>query len=208
MAGALEQREEDGPRARTRRRILDAAVRRIAGEGIDEVRIARIAMDAGVSPSLVHYHFASREALLVEALEHSYELVGDVRMASADGTPAGAWERLEAMVDACLPVAGARRDDFLLWVELWLRAARRPELRAVAGRLYARLHAWFGEVLDAGVAAGEFAPGDTSRRTDRLLAVIDGYGVRVLMGDPAMPVARAREEILAGARALLQPGAL
>jgi AcrR family transcriptional regulator len=204
MAGALETQEE-GPRARTRRRILDAAVRRIASEGIDEVRIARIAMDAGVSPALVHYHFDSREALLVEALEHSYELVGDVRIASAESDPATARVRLEGIVDACLPVPGARRDDFLLWVELWLRAARRPELREVAGRLYARLHAWVAEVLEAGVASGEFAAGDTSRRTDRLLALIDGYGVRVLIGDPAMPAERARAEILAGADALLGP---
>ena len=48
-------------RAGARRRILDAAVARIAREGIDEVRIARIAMDAGVSAALVHYHFESRE---------------------------------------------------------------------------------------------------------------------------------------------------
>ena len=35
----------------SRERILDAAVRRIAADGIDDVRIARIAMDAGVSTS-------------------------------------------------------------------------------------------------------------------------------------------------------------
>ena len=61
-------------RKRTARdRILDAAIDRIASDGIDGVRIARIAMDAGVSTSLVHYHFETREALLGEALEHSYE---------------------------------------------------------------------------------------------------------------------------------------
>ena len=46
----------------------------IAAHGIDDVRIARIAMVARVSPALVHYHFATREALLAEALEHSFEL--------------------------------------------------------------------------------------------------------------------------------------
>ena len=61
-----------------RERILDAAVQRIASDGIDAVRIARIAMDARVSTALVHYHFATREALLAEALEHSYETAGDV----------------------------------------------------------------------------------------------------------------------------------
>ena len=53
----------------SRERILDAAVNRIAADGIDAVRIARIAMDAGVSTALVHYHFETREALLAEALD-------------------------------------------------------------------------------------------------------------------------------------------
>ncbi|MGO9821047.1 MAG: TetR family transcriptional regulator, partial [Solirubrobacteraceae bacterium] len=46
------------PATGARERILGAAARRIASEGIDGVRIARIAIDAGVSTSLVHYHFA------------------------------------------------------------------------------------------------------------------------------------------------------
>ena len=62
----------------TRERILDAAVERIASDGIDAVRIARIAMDARVSTALVHYHFATREALLAEALEHSFATAGEV----------------------------------------------------------------------------------------------------------------------------------
>jgi AcrR family transcriptional regulator len=182
----------------TRERILDAAVRRIAREGIDEVRIARIAMDAGVSAALVHYHFDSREALLVEALEHSYEIAGDQRMAT-EGPPTAAPEvRLRALIDACLPEPGTQRDDFLLWAELWLRAARRPELAETAGRLYARLHAWALEVLADGVARGAFRIADAERTADRLLALIDGYGVRVLMGDVAMPLERAREEVWLG----------
>jgi AcrR family transcriptional regulator len=188
---------DEGQRARTRRRILDAAVRRIAGEGIDEVRIARIAMDAGVSASLVHYHFASREALLVEALEYSFELAGDQRVATPDPEAATATERLRALIDTSLPEPGAQRDDFVLWVELWLRAARRPELHDVAGRLYARMQDWVRETLDAGVASGEFTVSDVARVTDRLLALLDGYGVRVLIGDPGMPLERAREEIWA-----------
>jgi hypothetical protein len=48
------------------------------------------------------------------------------------------------------------------------------------------------------VVAGEFAAGtDTGRLTDRLLAAIDGYGLRALIGDGAMPVERARAEVWA-----------
>lgn len=187
-----------------RERILEAAVRRIASEGIDDVRIARIAADAGVSAAAVHYHFASRDALLAEALEHSYERAGDVRIGvPGEDEDATAVARLTAMVEQCLPAPGPLRDDFVLWVELWLRAARAPELRPTGARLYARMRAWFAEAIADGVQRGEFAPCDPDRVADRVLALVDGYGVRVVTQDPEMPLERAREEILAALRAEL-----
>jgi AcrR family transcriptional regulator len=172
-------------------------VRRIAREGIDDVRLARIAADAGVSAALVSYHFATRDALLAEALEHSYEYAATARISVPDDEPAAAAKRLAAMIDQCLPVPGALGDDWVLWVELWLRATRHPELRPTAARLYARMREWFGDAIVAGMARGEFAPGDAGRIADRLLALIDGYGVRALNEDPLMPLERARAEIWA-----------
>ena len=189
--------------ASARERILDAAVRRIAREGIDDARIARIATDAGVSSAAVHYHFQSREALLTEALEHSYERAGDMRMLTGDDAPTSATARLGLMIDQCLPAPGSLRDDFILWAELWLRAARHPELQATSARLYERLRDWFAEVLDEGAAAGEFAVADPGRAADRILALCDGYGIRVLCEDPAMPRERAHDEVWAAVTQLL-----
>jgi AcrR family transcriptional regulator len=180
--------------AQGRERLLDAAVRLIAREGIDNVRIARIAAEAGVSAGLVHYHFDSRDALLEEAIEHSYERAGDMRLAALDDG-ANAAQRLRAMIDQCLPSDRPLREDWVLWVELWLRGARDPALRPVAARLYARLHAWFAEALAEGIAAGELRACDVDRMSDRLLALIDGYGIRVLTEDPQMPLDRARSEV-------------
>jgi AcrR family transcriptional regulator len=187
-------------RPNARERILASAVRLIAREGIDDVRLARIATDAGVSAALVSYHFATRDALLAEALEHSYEYAGTARIGSGDGE-ASAAEGLATMIDACLPFGGDQHDDWVLWVELWLRATRHPELRPTAARLYARMREWFGEAIAAGQVAGEFAGGDAGRLADRLLALIDGYGVRVLNEDPLMPLQRARAEIWAAVAA-------
>lgn len=178
-----------------REQILDAAVERIATDGIDGVRIARIAMDARVSTSLVHYHFESREALLAEALEHSFELAGDVRIGEGEGEAPSHTHRLAAMIDQCLPHPGTLERDWLLWVELWLRAARRPELRKTAARLYERMHAWFAGAIEAGISAGEFAECDVDALTDRVLAMLDGFGIRALVRDPAVPLEWAREEV-------------
>ena len=138
-------------KASARERILAAAVGRSPREGIDGVRIARIAMAAGVSTSLVHYHFDSREALLAEALDYSYAHAGDARISSGELPASSHAERLQSMIDQCLPISEALQDDWVLWVELWLRAVRDPELRPVAEELYARLHAWFADEIAAGV---------------------------------------------------------
>ena len=127
------------------------------------MRIARIAMDAGVSTALVHYHFDSREALLAEALEYSYAHAGDVRIDGERPEGASSAERLQSMIDQCLPSTPALAEDWVLWVELWLRAVRHPELRPVAEELYARLRAWFEEEIQAGVRSGEFARCDPRR---------------------------------------------
>ena len=51
------------------------------------------------------------------------------------------------MIDQCLPYPGLLERDWILWVELWLRAVRHPEMRPTAARLYERMRAWFAEAI-------------------------------------------------------------
>src|SRR4029079_10001007 len=67
----------EGPDARER--ILRAATELIASDGIDEVRIARVANRARASTALVHHYFSTREELLAQALLQSFELAADER---------------------------------------------------------------------------------------------------------------------------------
>ena len=153
---------EVGPQGRER--LLDAAVRLIAREGIDNVRIARIATEAGVSAGLVHYHFASRDALLEEALEHSYERAGDAapRPPARTGRATAA-QRLAAMIDQCLPDRARCTTTWCCGSSCGCAAPRDPALRPVAARLYARLHAWFAQAIADGVASGELRDCDVAR---------------------------------------------
>ena len=183
-----------------RERILDAAVLRIAGDGIDAVRIARIAMDARVSTALVHYHFRTREVLLAETLDYAFDVAAAVRLranadngeSAADGSAA---RRLADVVEQSLPTTDPGRREWQLWAELWLGAARDPSLRPIAAQMYARYRTWIATAVAEGVADGEFAPVDPGETADLAMALIDGLGLRVLLGDPSMPLERARERI-------------
>jgi AcrR family transcriptional regulator len=178
-----------------RERILEAACDLIAADGIDDVRIARVAMRAGASTALVHHYFSTREELLEQALLHSFEQAADDRFAEGDGS-SSATAALAQAIEDCLPVPGRLERDWVLWVELWLRAAREPGLRPLAATLYARYHEWLEDVLKRGVDSGEFqVPTDISALTDRTMALLDGLGLRALLRDPTMDIEAARAEV-------------
>ena len=187
-----------GAAADARDRILEAACDMLAAEGVDDVRIARIATSAGVSPALVHYHFTTREALLTEALEHSFEQLGDLRTTAADDEQWTAAERLGWMIDQSLPFPGEGERDVRLWLELWGYAARRDDLRAFAAELYERYDAWILEVVQEGMESGEFKPGDAEDVTRRLVAMLDGVGPRVVVAGDRMPLEAARRLVVRG----------
>ena len=183
-------RRREGPDARER--ILRAATELIASDGIDEVRIARVARRAGASTALVHHYFSTREELLAQALLQSFELAADERFGAGPAAAASATEGLAIAIEECMPTPGEGEREWVLWVELWLRAAREPELRPVAGRMYESYRDWVGRVIRRGVESGEFRRVDPDAVADLAMALFDGLGVRSLIHDPAMGLESAR----------------
>lgn len=175
-------------------RILDSACALIAEEGIDEVRIARVARRAGASTALVHHYFSTREDLLEQALIHSFEQAADERFGGevvrAEGS---ATDALAVAIAESLPYPGSQERDWVLWVELWLRAVRDPDLRPVAARMYDRYRAWMVDVLQAGVRSGEFpADLDLEATADLAISLFDGCGIRALLEAGDFDVESAR----------------
>src|SRR3954454_898992 len=160
-------------------RILDAACDLIAAEGIDEVRIARVAQRAGASTALVHHYFSTREELLEQALIHSFEQAGDERFQRRADAEETATQALARGLAESLPFPGPQEREWVLWVELWLRAVREPALRPVAARLYERYRRWMAALILAGTEAGEFRSDvDVGAAADVAMALLDGTGVR------------------------------
>jgi AcrR family transcriptional regulator len=125
-ASGRKARSADGTDGRTR--ILDASVALFAAHGFEGVSTTRIAEAAGISQSVVLYHFGSKEALWREAMLHLFQRIGAAGVASTSDT---------------------RDLDPLLRLKVALRrfvrvSARHPEL----GRIIMREGAEGGERLD------------------------------------------------------------
>ena len=127
--------------------MLAAAVELIPERGWTAVSTRVLAERAGVTPSVVHYHFASLQALLNEAVvglmrQVLTELDAFLETAS---TPADA---IDAMLGSVDRYTGADPMS-LLFIEAYLAATRDQRLREEIGGVVAgfqrRLAGWLGE---------------------------------------------------------------
>lgn len=159
------------------------------------MRIARVAQRAGVSTASVHYHFESREALLAAAVQASFRIAAEVRGHRGYGGGT-ALARLRYKIEESLPLEGEQTRQWDLWLELWLAAVHEQSLRSSAADVYRRLSESMCDLIEQGVADGEYAPiPDAGAVAARVLAAIDGFGLRVLLNDPEISIDRARDEV-------------
>ncbi|HWC44190.1 MAG TPA: TetR/AcrR family transcriptional regulator [Actinomycetota bacterium] len=168
-----------------RRQILKAAVQVIASKGLCDTGIKDVADQAGTSPALVIYYFGTKDALLAEALAFADERFY-AQTAEAVAGMASARDRLVELV-RCSCSLGEADDDFdewVLWLDLWARAAHKPDVARDRQTMDRRWRTTIGEIVRQGQAAGEFAPVDAAAFALRLAALIDGLAVLVVLKDP------------------------
>jgi AcrR family transcriptional regulator len=168
-----------------RHQILKAAVRVIAEKGLCDTGIKDVADQAGTSPALVIYYFGTKDTLLAEALAFADERFY-AETAEAVAGMSSARDRLVELV-RCSCSVGEAEDDFdewVLWLDLWARAAHKPDVARDRLTMDRRWRTTIGEIVRQGQAAGEFAPVDVETFALRLAALIDGLAVQVVLQDP------------------------
>jgi len=169
--------------------LLAAAADVIRERGLEHVRVADVADRAGTSAPSVLYYFASKAELLKEALtsaeERFYEDL-ERELAGIDGAP----ERMLKIIESA---CGEGDYDAALWMELWARALRDPELAVTRAELDGRWRKAIAEVVRYGQERGEFGPADPDELAVLLAALLDGLAVQIALGDMEVTPPRVRE---------------
>jgi AcrR family transcriptional regulator len=172
-----------------RQEILEAAAEVIRERGLQATRIADVAERMGTSAPAVLYYFESKGELLSEALVAAeegfyteFEEQLEVMSSAAEG--------LVMLVEACLTEGDF---DAALWMELWPRALREPEMARMREQLDARWLGTIATIIRRGQADGEFRDADAGDVALLLASLLDGLAVQVTLNDPAVSVERARQ---------------
>ncbi len=178
--------------------ILEAAVRVITERGLADTRISDIAERCGVSPGLILYYFDSKDRLLVEALTYANDRFY-LRMSREIRRLPRAWDRLVRLIELSTPgyLPGEEPlDEWALWVEIWVRALRDPEMAKEREALDRRWRAAIADIIRGGQETGEFPPGDADELALRIGALIDGLAIQVMMNDSEVTPRHMRDACL------------
>jgi AcrR family transcriptional regulator len=174
----------------TRERLLDAAKELFEKDGYDEVTVAEIAAEAGVSVKTLFQHFPSKEELLMAELgEVHAEMIRSLRDRDRDKTP------LEAVADWLLEWESRRPPD---GYDRFLRmVGSGPGVESMRRRLYDEWEAAVVEVLAD--EANEARPNPRTRlvaaQLISMIRVLTSPEVRDLL--ERYPAAERREAFMA-----------
>ena len=172
--------------------ILTAAAEVISERGVQNTRISDVAERAGTSAPGVLYWFPTKDELLAEALVFSDDRFYDSLTSELEGFGT-ATDRLSRLVELW-PAEGD--GETVLWMELWVRALRDPQLAKTRERLDRRWREVIAKVVREGQATGEFGGDDADEEALLLGAVLDGYAIQLALGDPAVTTEIVRRHCL------------
>ncbi|WP_308468592.1 TetR/AcrR family transcriptional regulator [Rathayibacter soli] len=158
--------------------ISDAARRLALDGGLAAVTLRSVAARAGVASALVAHYQPNMDALVADTfatLVHA-EIEAVTVLIDADPT---AVDQLAHLLNTLLD--GSRTDVTVIWVDAWTLGRRNEPL---AARVRAEMDAWqtvVREILERGVAEGEFETDDAASLSWQILGMIDGLNAQALV---------------------------
>lgn len=162
----------------TRQRILESAVTCFSESGYDKTGVAKICRTAGISKGAFYHHFASKQALFLELLNHWLEgLDAEILRIRAEASDVPtALTRIAAMVRQVFEVGQGKLPMFLAFLN---QAAHDKAIWSATISHYRRYQSIFAEIIKGGVEEGSIADIDPDTAAKTLVSL--GVGL-VLQG--------------------------
>ena len=190
--------------------IAEAARELALERGLAAITLRSVAARVGVASGLVAHYQPNVDALVADTFT-TIVAAETAEVAALLARLPDPPQRLALLLDTLLD--GARLDVTAVWVEAWT-LGRRNE--ALAASVRVQMDAWqavLQDVVEAGIAAGQFETPDAASVAWQILGMIDGLNAQALVrwdgvNDRGVHLARAVEGMVGAARGALVPGGL
>ena len=145
----------------------------MARDGVHRVPLQQIAEEAGVSKGLLLYHFATKDAMVLAAMDWVLEATAE-RIRQRVRAVTRPQELLSAVLDAIWVDPAANRDFFRFYLDGVEHQARSPEFAEFGERGRRIIEGLYRDVIAEGSEAGVFCVDDVDAAAVEMRAAIEG----------------------------------
>lgn len=161
----------------SRRRLVHAAWRLVARQGVAPTSVRAIATEAGVSTGSVTHYFEDKAEVMTAVLRYNNKLAA--QRISEPAPEARGLDLVERTTRALLPLDEERLAMWTVWIAFWgSRLAHQETAREGQQSGYGALLAFLVHAFDDAVDLGELASEtDTQYEAERILVLLGGLGL-------------------------------
>lgn len=145
----------------------------MARDGVHRVPLQKIAEEAGVSKGLLLYHFATKDAMVLEAMQWVLAATA-ARIRRHIRDTEGTDRVLAAILDAIWIDPDANRDFIRFYLDGVEHQARSPQFEEFGDRGRAVINGLYEEVIRDGVSQGCFTVEDPEAAAIQMRGIIEG----------------------------------
>ena len=178
MMNTQQKRSEE-----TRNRLLNAAEKCFAQDGYDAAGVAKICQYAGVSKGAFYHHFSSKQMIFMALFKQWLEGV-DLQLTHLRDNMEDIPEGLISMAAVVQDVTRTAENQLPIYLEFLNRAARDPNVLQAMIEPFHRYHAFFVEMIEAGISQGTLRQIDPAVAARVIISMAVGLLIQGLL-DPA-----------------------
>lgn len=181
--------------AARRSQIVECAIQALAEEGYGRASLGRIAERAGVSKSVIVYHFGGKDEVLRQVVAEVFDTAAEAVAPLVQAEPNAAG-RLEAYLRARVGFLGTHRDHMLALFEIWINF-RGEDGSLVLGEPDAESTVdAIEQILRDGQRSGEFTKFSTAVMAMAIRQAVDGVLLQLRV-DPGLDLDASARELVA-----------
>jgi len=162
--------------------ILQATLDVICQHHISSTTIRRIAEQADISPSLIHYYFPTKRDLFMAVIDYliafydqnhaAYIMTNNIRPA----------EKLMIMISNQIEYTSRRKEYFVIY-DFWTHAITDEEIKLKVQEMFIKWEGWIRKIIEEGVQTGDFDPHNAEYVPYFLMAMINGAAIQYLLNE-------------------------
>ncbi len=168
-----------------RQEIMDAAIKCFSRKGYDATSMDDITAELPFSKALIYYYFKSKKEILSAILKHTVAMIyrGWEEITAKEEDP---YKQFQRMADTAIEYVLNYQTLWRIELEFWGHLGREPEVLSTFREMFFTLRTKVAQIIQKGIARGQFRALDADSLAAALVAVFDGLILQIVADPSAM----------------------